>query len=121
MPISGAGFGKISGITSFHEPRSSASNDLVIVIILPHIAIGIHGDDVLDVSGVALGGDGGGAALALAEKANAREKEHLTVPGGHVGAVVGSRASKALYPAMGAWLRKVLANQGARPEASLGA
>lgn len=61
------------------------------------------------------------AALALAEKANAREKEHLTVPGGHVGAVVGSRASKALYPAMGAWLRKVLANQGARPEASLGA
>jgi len=58
------------------------------------------------------------AALALSERANAREKEHLTVPGGHVGAVVGSRASKGLYPAMTAWLRRVLADAGARAEVS---
>jgi polyhydroxyalkanoate synthase len=49
------------------------------------------------------------AAMALAERSNASEKEHLSVPGGHVGAVIGSRASKVLYPAMTAWFRKVLA------------
>lgn len=56
------------------------------------------------------------AALALAERASSTEKEHLTVPGGHVGAVVGSRASKALYPAMAAWLRRALAGQGRAAE-----
>jgi polyhydroxyalkanoate synthase len=56
------------------------------------------------------------AALALAERASSTEKEHLAVPGGHVGAVVGSRASKALYPAMAAWLRRALASQGAPVE-----
>lgn len=49
------------------------------------------------------------AAMALAERASSSEKEHLSVPGGHVGAVIGSRASKVLYPAMTAWLKKVLA------------
>lgn len=48
------------------------------------------------------------AAMALAEKSSASEKELLTVPGGHVGAVVGSRAAKVLYPAMTTWLRRVL-------------
>ena len=58
------------------------------------------------------------AAMALAELSNASEKEHLTVPGGHVGAVVGSRAAKFLYPAMSTWLRHVLAP---RPTAAAGA
>ncbi len=58
------------------------------------------------------------AALALAERSNASETEHLTVPGGHVGAVVGSRAARSLYPAMTAWLRRVLA---ARPAAATSA
>jgi hypothetical protein len=31
------------------------------------------------------------------------------VPGGHVGAVVGNRAPKVLYPAMRDWLRSKLA------------
>jgi polyhydroxyalkanoate synthase len=33
-------------------------------------------------------------------------KDVLSVPGGHVGAVVGSRAAKELYPAMRAWIER---------------
>lgn len=44
------------------------------------------------------------AALALKELASSRVKDVLMVPGGHVGAVVGSRAAKELYPQMRAWL-----------------
>lgn len=44
------------------------------------------------------------AASALNEHCGAKDKELLVVPGGHVGAVVGSKAPKNLYPAIGEWL-----------------
>jgi polyhydroxyalkanoate synthase len=46
------------------------------------------------------------AATALAEHVSSTVKDVLSVPGGHVGAVVGSRAAKELYPQMAAWLRR---------------
>jgi polyhydroxyalkanoate synthase len=46
------------------------------------------------------------SALALNALAASRTKDVLSVPGGHVGAVVGSRAAKELYPQMRAWLDK---------------
>ncbi len=55
------------------------------------------------------------AACALGELSGAVEKEVLTVPGGHVGAVVGSRATRELYPPMVAWLRRHLADRAAPP------
>jgi polyhydroxyalkanoate synthase len=45
------------------------------------------------------------AARALNEACGSADKELIVVPGGHVGAVVGSRAPKVLYPAMREWLR----------------
>jgi polyhydroxyalkanoate synthase len=47
------------------------------------------------------------AALGLAQVCSAEKKEHLEVPGGHVGAVVGSRAAKDLYPRLVEWFGKV--------------
>ncbi|HEY8073025.1 MAG TPA: alpha/beta fold hydrolase [Labilithrix sp.] len=44
------------------------------------------------------------AATALNDYVSSSVKEVLSVPGGHVGAVVGSRASRELYPKMAAWL-----------------
>jgi len=46
------------------------------------------------------------AAQGLNQLAGAKDKDVLVIPGGHVGAVVGSRASKMLYPALIDWLRK---------------
>jgi polyhydroxyalkanoate synthase len=40
------------------------------------------------------------AATALLDRVSSATKELLVVPGGHVGAVVGSRASRVLYPAI---------------------
>lgn len=48
------------------------------------------------------------AATALNDLSGSTDRELLSVPGGHVGAVVGSKASKVLYPALAAWLRKRL-------------
>lgn len=45
------------------------------------------------------------AALALNELARGEPRDVLSVPGGHVGAVVGSRAARELYPRMAEWLR----------------
>lgn len=45
------------------------------------------------------------AAQALIEHAGATDTSVFHVPGGHVGAVVGSKASKELYPQTAAWLR----------------
>jgi len=45
------------------------------------------------------------AARALNERCGSDDTTVLTVPGGHVGAVVGSKASAELYPATAAWLR----------------
>jgi polyhydroxyalkanoate synthase len=46
-----------------------------------------------------------GAALALNELAGSKQKDAVQVPGGHVGAVVGSRASSHLYPKIADWLK----------------
>jgi polyhydroxyalkanoate synthase subunit PhaC len=47
------------------------------------------------------------AALGLASSCGAAKTEHLEVPGGHVGAVVGSRAARELYPRVAEWFSKV--------------
>lgn len=44
------------------------------------------------------------AATALLERVGGRDVTTLRVPGGHVGAVVGSRAAKEMYPAVAGWL-----------------
>jgi polyhydroxyalkanoate synthase len=44
------------------------------------------------------------AASALLDKVGSWETKLLTVDGGHVGAVVGSRAARDMYPALAAWL-----------------
>lgn len=49
------------------------------------------------------------AATALNRLAGTEDTEVITVPGGHVGAVVGRRASAELYPALASWFRERLA------------
>jgi polyhydroxyalkanoate synthase len=44
------------------------------------------------------------AATALNDAVGSADKQVLTVAGGHVGAVVGGKAPKLLYPALAAWL-----------------
>jgi polyhydroxyalkanoate synthase subunit PhaC len=53
------------------------------------------------------------AATALNDRSGSTDREVVSVAGGHVGAVVGAKASKVLYPAIAAWLRKRLAAQAA--------
>jgi len=54
------------------------------------------------------------AARALNEACGSADKELMVVPGGHVGAVVGSRAPQVLYPAMRDWLSSRLSTTTAR-------
>lgn len=49
------------------------------------------------------------AATALLDHISSTDKDVLQVPGGHVGAVVGSRAAKEMYPALIRWLQPRLA------------
>ncbi|MEZ4404406.1 MAG: alpha/beta fold hydrolase [Kofleriaceae bacterium] len=49
------------------------------------------------------------AATALLDHVRAEVRTTLRVPGGHVGAVVGSRAARELYPALATWLDARLA------------
>ncbi len=44
------------------------------------------------------------AATALLDHIGASDRDALEVPGGHVGAVVGSRAAREMYPALARWL-----------------
>jgi polyhydroxyalkanoate synthase len=46
------------------------------------------------------------AATALNDKVSSTVKDVMSIPGGHVGAVVGSRAAKELYPRLRSWLEK---------------
>ncbi len=46
------------------------------------------------------------AALALNTLVSSKVKDVVSVPGGHVGAVVGSKANKVLYPQITDWLRR---------------
>jgi polyhydroxyalkanoate synthase len=50
------------------------------------------------------------AATALNDRCGAAFKDVLRVPGGHIGAVVGSKASSALYPAIADFLRRTTWN-----------
>jgi polyhydroxyalkanoate synthase len=54
-----------------------------------------------------------GAATALNDAVSSTDKQVLTVAGGHVGAVVGGKASKVLYPALAAWFKKHLGHVAA--------
>ncbi|HUJ62236.1 MAG TPA: alpha/beta fold hydrolase [Kofleriaceae bacterium] len=49
------------------------------------------------------------AATALLDHVGTRDTAALEVPGGHVGAVVGSRAAREMYPALARWLAARLA------------
>lgn len=49
-----------------------------------------------------------GAAMGLNDHVGSTDKELLTVSGGHVGAVVGGKATKVLYPALAAWFKRKL-------------
>lgn len=55
-----------------------------------------------------------GAAIGLNDHAGSADKQVLTVAGGHVGAVVGGKAPKVLYPALAAWFRERLGAVAAR-------
>jgi polyhydroxyalkanoate synthase len=48
------------------------------------------------------------AATALNDRSGAAFKDVLRVPGGHIGAVIGSRAPRSLYPAIGAFLKRTV-------------
>lgn len=57
------------------------------------------------------------AALGLNEHCGSDDTSVVTVPGGHVGSVVGSRAAAELYPAMTEWLLDRLHVEPAKPAA----
>ncbi len=50
------------------------------------------------------------AATALLDHVSTDDTKVLEVPGGHVGAVVGSRAQQTLYPGVSQWMREKLCN-----------
>lgn len=50
------------------------------------------------------------AATALLEHCGSSEADVLTIPGGHVGAVVGRHASTQLYPSLADWLKNTPCN-----------
>lgn len=50
------------------------------------------------------------AATALNHAVGSASAKVLEVPGGHVGAVVGSKASQSLYPALAAWMKERTCN-----------
>lgn len=58
------------------------------------------------------------AATALDDAVGSDDTAVIEVPGGHVGAVVGSRAARELYPALADWLRPRLAAAPASPTPS---
>ncbi len=51
------------------------------------------------------------AARALGERSGSNDVSVLSIPGGHVGAVVGKRASSELYPKLGSWLAEKITNR----------
>jgi polyhydroxyalkanoate synthase len=49
------------------------------------------------------------AAKALNERCGSKDTKVISVPGGHVGAVIGSKAASVMYPQTAAWLKEKLA------------
>ncbi len=58
------------------------------------------------------------SATALLDQVASTDKRHVQVPGGHVGAVVGRRAAKLLYPAISAFFEEAAPSRA--PSAYLG-
>jgi polyhydroxyalkanoate synthase len=67
-------------------------------IVCPVLAITATRDSICPAS----------AATALLDRVGATDKSVLEVSGGHVGAVVGTRAAKEMYPRLAEWLGKRL-------------
>ena len=61
------------------------------------------------------------AATALGDLVSSSDTSVLAVAGGHVGAVVGSRAARDLYPALTDWLRRRLGAPRSVPDAATAA
>jgi polyhydroxyalkanoate synthase len=59
------------------------------------------------------------AATALGDSSSAKVKDVLRVPGGHVGAVIGSKAVHSLYPKVAAWVAKNASAHKNSPESRL--
>lgn len=57
------------------------------------------------------------AARGLNEHVASSDRELFVIPGGHVGAVVGSKAADLLYPKLASWLLARTATERARPTA----
>lgn len=55
----------------------------------------------------------GSAATALNDHAGSKDNQVIELKGGHVGAVVGGRATRELYPAAAKWLSERLAHKAA--------
>lgn len=53
------------------------------------------------------------AALALADHVGSSEKRHVTIAGGHVGAVVGEKARTQLFPALAEFFRETTSKKDA--------
>lgn len=60
------------------------------------------------------------AATALNERCGSKDTTVLSVPGGHVGAVVGGKAPTLMYPKAAAWLRQKLAHPAEAPSLAAG-
>lgn len=55
------------------------------------------------------------AARGLNERCGTKDQSVIMVPGGHVGAVIGSKASSVMYPKTAAWLHEKLAHPTQAP------
>jgi polyhydroxyalkanoate synthase len=55
------------------------------------------------------------AARGLIDACGSKDHELMVVPGGHVGAVIGSRAPKVLYPAIARWFMSKLGAEASSP------
>lgn len=53
------------------------------------------------------------SALALNQRASSEDKRHVSIPGGHVGAVVGEKARTILYPALAKFFRETCSSSRA--------
>ena len=58
------------------------------------------------------------SAAALLEHVSSTDTRHVQVPGGHVGAVVGRRAAKVLYPAISAFFEEAVTGRSGAASAS---
>jgi polyhydroxyalkanoate synthase len=65
-------------------------------LVCPTLAVSFENDNIVS----------GPAAVALLDACGATEKQHLHLPGGHVGAVVSKHAAKTLWPQLAAFFAR---------------